>query len=69
LDITIIEAASYIVPIAVSSADKVEELRTQDSGSFLSASYPGLYFHNKDTRIKKPSANEVRRLDNLLDDD
>jgi hypothetical protein len=41
------EAAAYIVPVAVSAADQVESLRTGASGRFISASYSGLFQHNR----------------------
>ena len=46
LGITLCEAAEYIVPVSRSAAQQIEQLRTQASGRFISASYPGPY--NKD---------------------
>ena len=43
LDCSLKEAAEYIVPVSRSAADQIETLRTQASGRFVSASYPGLY--------------------------
>ena len=43
LNIKLSQAAQYIVPVARSSADKVESLRKQASGKYISASTPGLY--------------------------
>ena len=43
LGCTLIEAATYVVPIAISAAEKVRELRTQATGKFISAAQPGLY--------------------------
>jgi hypothetical protein len=37
------EAAQFIVPVSVSSADTIEMLRRTASGRFRSASYPGVY--------------------------
>lgn len=43
LNLTLIEAAAYIVPVSRSNADDLEALRRQADGRFLSASYPGTY--------------------------
>lgn len=43
LKINLRKAATFIVPIAVSAGDKVEALRREASGRFISASNPGLY--------------------------
>ena len=43
LGITLIEASSFIVPVAVSAKDEIEKLRTRANHSFISASYPGVY--------------------------
>lgn len=37
------DAATYVVPVAKSSPDKIESLRTQAEGKYLSASYEGVY--------------------------
>jgi hypothetical protein len=39
----LVDAAKYIVPISVSSADKIKDLRRQADGNFISATYSGLY--------------------------
>lgn len=43
LNVTLSEAAGYIVPVAVSAKDKIEELQTQASGCFISAGEKGIY--------------------------
>jgi hypothetical protein len=43
LEMTLLEASRYIVPVAVTSAESVEKLRTWASGRCLSAHQPGLY--------------------------
>lgn len=43
LDITLREAAGYLVPVAVSGADSIAALRQQASGKFLSAGAAGVY--------------------------
>lgn len=52
--ISLRESGKYIVPIAVSAADQLEELRQFASGRFLSASKSGLYTYN--AAAEKPRA-------------
>ncbi len=40
---TVSEAAGFIVPVAKAAADKIETLRNQASGRFISANYAGVY--------------------------
>lgn len=40
---TLEKAANYVVPVNVSSAEQLQELRLKSSGKFLSASYEGIY--------------------------
>ena len=40
---TLVEASTFIVPIAKSAADKIAALRQQAVGKFISASKPGVY--------------------------
>jgi hypothetical protein len=47
LGISLAEAAAFVVPVAVSAADKIEELRRQATGRFLSANYSGIYQYQK----------------------
>ncbi len=42
-EITLIEAAASVVPIARSAPDQVESIRNLAHGKFLSGSYPGFY--------------------------
>jgi len=49
LDISLIEAAQNVVPVAVTSAEQIEHLRKWAEGRCLSADNPGLY-----TRVGKP---------------
>lgn len=48
LRITLKEASEFVVPVARSSAEQIEKLRTQASGRFISASKPGIYVYEKD---------------------
>lgn len=43
LDISLVEAATKVVPVARSNAKGIEALRNLASGTFLSASHPGVY--------------------------
>ena len=52
LRISLKEAAEYIVPIAVSSRDSIERLRTQASSRFISASYSGVYDKDRTAVVK-----------------
>jgi hypothetical protein len=40
---TLMDAAQFIVPVAKSAQDKIERLRSEASGRYISASKPGLY--------------------------
>lgn len=54
LDIPLQEAANYIVPVAISAKQSLEELYTQANGSYLCASYPGPF--TKEHKDEKPAA-------------
>lgn len=43
LDCSILEAAQYVVPIAIAAHDTIDRLRQEASGRFLSANLPGVY--------------------------
>jgi hypothetical protein len=43
LNISLKDAASYIVPVAVSGKDKLDELRRLAAGKFINAGKPGIY--------------------------
>jgi hypothetical protein len=70
LQIKLIEAASYIVPVSVSDPQSINKLEEAAHGRFLSASYPGV--HNKDgaTKATAPTAlktGKVRAMGHLGD--
>ena len=44
---SLIEAAAYIVPVARSAQQQIDQLRSQASGKFISASYPGIYLADR----------------------
>lgn len=46
LNVPLVEAAKYVVPVAVTAAESVERLRTWASGRCLDASRPGIYQHD-----------------------
>ena len=58
LDVPLIQAAQNVVPVAVTSGDKIEQLRQWASGRVLSADLPGIY-----SRQESPAENSrVRRV-------
>jgi len=59
---TLKEAASYIVPVARSAADQIEQLRTNASGRFISASQAGIYRHEKNTPALMASGGRTIQL-------
>ena len=61
LDIPLVEAASNIVPVAVTAGESVERLRGWAAGRCLSADRPGIYSRDLE-EVAKPGRN-VRRGD------
>lgn len=59
LGISLVEAAQYIVPVAVTAGESVERLRTWAGGRCLSAGRPGLY--NRTGEAPKSGRNVGRR--------
>lgn len=45
LDCSLLEAAQYVVPVAVSSVEQIETRRREANGRYLSASKPGWFGH------------------------
>ena len=43
LDVSLLEAAQHVVPVAITASESVDRLRTWASGRCLSASQPGIY--------------------------
>jgi hypothetical protein len=60
LDVSLIEAARNIVPVAVTAAEQIERLRAWANGRCLSADKPGLY--TRGTKTER-SGRAVRRED------
>lgn len=59
LDLPLIQAAQNVVPVAVTSGESVERLRTWASGRCLSADQPGIYRH--ETKANSSSRRKVSR--------
>jgi hypothetical protein len=61
LDVPLSEAARNVVPVAVTAAESVDQLRDWASGRCLSADQPGIYLKPATTpvrrKVSKPSAN------------
>jgi hypothetical protein len=43
LDMTLDEAAQFVVPVSVSAADKIKAMREAADGKYIAAAYPGVY--------------------------
>jgi hypothetical protein len=52
LEWTLEKSATYIVPIAISSKDKIAKTRSDASGKYLSASKPGIYYAGETVEAK-----------------
>lgn len=61
LSCTLKEAAAFVVPVSRSAADKLEALRSQADGRFLSASQPGVY--QRKTQIAPVTTGRQIRLE------
>ena len=59
LGVSLVEAATNVVPVARTSAESVERLRTWASGRCLSANQPGIY--QRTTGIAVKPTRRVRR--------
>ena len=59
LKVPVVEAAAYIVPVAKSAGDRIEKLRQQASGKFISASYPGLYNFEVVAQAPEPRGRKI----------
>lgn len=54
LDISPKEAANYIVPLSVSASERIQSLRKEADGRFISASVPGPYKAPEGIEIEEP---------------
>lgn len=62
LDVSLLEASRFIVPVAVTAAENIDKLRTWASGRCLSANQPGLYRY---PQSKAGSRRNVKRDSSL----
>jgi len=62
LEVSLVEASRYIVPVAVTAAESIEKLRTWASGRCLSANQAGLYQYSQP---KSGSRRNVKRDSSL----
>lgn len=62
LDVSPLEAAQNVVPVAITARESVERLRTWASGRCLSASQPGIY--RRDIRVKNSRRRVTRDVVN-----
>jgi hypothetical protein len=58
LNISLVEAAKFIVPVSVSSADQIERLAKESHRKYISASKPGIFEYDKLTQ----TTNKTRRV-------
>ena len=54
LDVSLVEAAQNVVPVARTAHESVEKLRTWASGRCLAADQPGMYTRNPNAGVIKP---------------
>lgn len=59
LNVPLGEAAEFIVPVSVSGAEGIRDLRAQATDKFISAAIPGLYRHDGDAA---PTTTTTRRI-------
>ena len=57
LGVTLVEAAKFVVPVATSAREKIQSLREQASGRYLSASNEGIYVFGAKPTTKKRAFN------------
>ncbi|MGH3428233.1 MAG: AAA family ATPase [Mycobacteriales bacterium] len=61
--ISLIESATYIVPVAIADAAGVKELREMSTGKFISASRPGIYENKEVFTAASRSSRKFRKSD------
>ena len=55
LQTSLMEASGYLVPVAKSAAESIARLRSEATGRYISASYPGLYIKPEgETQVATP---------------
>ena len=60
LDMSLMDAAEYVVPVSVSAADQLDKLRKEASGRYLSASHPGVYRYES---LAQATSRKSRKID------
>ena len=64
LDVSLVEAAENVVPVAVTAAEAVDRLRTWASGRCLCSHQPGIYSRQGDTKGKGRRRRVARDVSN-----
>ena len=63
LNISLVEASKYVIPVSQSSASLIEKLRRECSDKYLSASYTGTYqYHETQTAVATVSDMSGRKM-------
>lgn len=62
LDVSMVEAAKYIVPVGVTAAEDIRALRTWADGRCLDASRPGIFQANADSQAKSSKPRRRRSV-------
>lgn len=60
MDLTLVEAAEYVVPVAVSAEETIKRLRKGATGRFISASHPGVYVWAEEDKTPAPKPTTKR---------
>jgi hypothetical protein len=63
--ISLRDSGKYIVPIAVSAAEQISELRAFANGRFLSASEPGMYSYSAPVEKARPGRKVLEDVDTV----
>jgi hypothetical protein len=58
--ITLKAAAQYVVPVCQSSPDKIERLRKEANGCYLSVSHPGIYKYEQRSLVDETPIRKIR---------
>ena len=66
LDVPLLEAATNIVPVAVTAGESVERLRNWAGGRCLSADRPGIYARGSPDARRSPAAASARPVGQLI---
>jgi hypothetical protein len=61
-NISLAEAAKYVIPVAISGKEVVEKLRREADRKYLSASYPGVYDYGYSQQLKAVPTSGLRQF-------